>query len=226
MNELPEVYLNYGKSRFEPIFNPLRWIVNICVFAYMAFYAYKSFSSTSNYFVFTIALMLGWILGDAFTGLIHFFLDNFSFKRIPYLNKAAILFQGHHIDPLGITRHPLSLVMFEPFVLVILYHIILFKFVSDYNFGAPFTVAFTFVSGFSQLSHRLSHSDSRIDVKPYLITKVLRSLYLFVEPKHHSRHHFGDFSRNYAIGSGLTDKLMNHIYPEVKKFIFKFIVRV
>lgn len=203
---------NYGKSKNEPIFNILRWVFVSTISIFSIFHFYKNVSTYIG-FESVFIFIVGILLADVFTGMIHFCLDNFSFKGIPFLEKSALLFQGHHDTPLKITQIPLSLVLFPPFVLMLIYYIIFYSYAFNYgSLFSYFTDSFTFVAGLSQLSHRLSHKHIGIDSKVNELTKVLRKLKIFVEPNHHAKHHSGQFNSNYAISNGLSDLVMNKLY--------------
>src|SRR5688572_27307355 len=53
-----------------------------------------------------LAALLGWILADLFSGLVHWSLDTFGSVRTPVVGPAFIRpFREHHADPQGMTRH-------------------------------------------------------------------------------------------------------------------------
>src|SRR6185369_10112577 len=53
-----------------------------------------------------LALILGWLLADLFSGLVHWALDTYGSVRTPIVGPAIIRpFREHHADPQGMTRH-------------------------------------------------------------------------------------------------------------------------
>jgi len=53
-----------------------------------------------------IAAVLGWMLADLFSGLVHWALDTCGSVRTPVIGPAFIRpFREHHADPQGMTRH-------------------------------------------------------------------------------------------------------------------------
>lgn len=57
--------------------------------------------------VLVAGLLSAWIASDVASGVVHWLADTWGSERLPLIGPALVRpFRDHHVDPLGITRHP------------------------------------------------------------------------------------------------------------------------
>lgn len=171
-----------------------------------------------------LGVLAGFLFADFFTGFYHFILDNFKWTKVPVLEKQAKEFQGHHLDPLDITRQNLGSLFYGPMWGVILYFFLAFIPGIFLNFGVWFmwfSVGYPLFASYSQLFHMQTHRDSVSKLKKRnKLVAFLRKLKILIKPEHHMKHH-NNFHQNYEIVSGLATKLTNPIYKWIHQKILK-----
>jgi len=138
-------------------------------------------------------ILLGYILADAISGIYHWLTDNGY--NIP---SQVALFQAHHQRPSGMDLD------FKPAFGGLPIACIGFFDVSHMVFWATLGTAISL----SQVTHYYSHHRG-----PWLI-RLLQKLKLILPPKHHSKHHRGDYDKNFCIVSGWNNFWMNLISTE------------
>jgi len=147
---------------------------------------------------------LGYLAADAFTGLYHFLLDNFEFKKITILREQAKSFQQHHKTPTDILDFSYSrLIAPASFPAGILVTIISLIFPPHLTI---FVITFTLLTVHSQVFHKWSHRRknnkiiSFLQKRGYLLSRV-----------HHLSHHKKPHHKRYAIISGTTNYIFDYL---------------
>lgn len=153
-----------------------------------------------------LAIIIGWLLADWFTGFYHLLLDHFSWKGVPVLEQQAIDFQGHHHSPRDIVDESFNKVI-EPATYAGC--IVLFLSIILTGFWSPLLWSFATFAALSQGFHRWSHM--RPSERPQVVTALMKCKIL-ISDKQHLAHHRPPFMKNYSIVSGLTNHLTNRLY--------------
>ena len=160
-----------------------------------------------------LAIFLGWLTADIFTGLYHFLLDNFKWKNVPILEDQAKAFQDHHNFPRAIVADSTSEII-KPASYSGILVLLLSMFFS--GFISVFLASFAFIAAISQAIHRWSHC--KRSERPIIIN-ILIKLRIILNDRHHMVHHRAPYQINYAIVSGLTDLIFNKVYPKIISWI-------
>ena len=145
-------------------------------------------------------------MADLISGMLHIFLDNYKGDN-PYILPHAKGFMHHHEDPREFTTRPISLVLTETSIGVILFNIINCYFIDMYF------LLFTFLVHIVQLSHYQAHCINHNTLSPNIskILKYLQRYYLILPTKVHSKHH-ETFDNNFCILNGWANPLLNNLY--------------
>jgi ubiquitin-conjugating enzyme E2 variant len=149
------------------------------------------------------ALLLGYLLVDVASGLVHWAFDRFGTERTPLLGPNFVKpFRNHHVDPRDITRHdfietngnnclmtviPLAAICFLP--LDFGHAGVLFG-VSLITFAAIFTSA-------TNQFHKWVHTP-----KPPKAVRWLQDKHLILNRDHHQIHHTFPYESHYCITTG------------------------
>ena len=154
---------------------------------------------------FCLALLPGYLLADAASGLIHWFADSFFEEDAPVLGRLLIgPFREHHRDAMGITQHGFLEVCGNNCAACLALLIPVWLLVPADAFGQLVgatglcvllvTTFFVFATnGF----HRWAHMD---DVPGWI--GWLQRRHWILSPEQHALHHTGDHDCAYCVTSG------------------------
>ncbi len=173
----------------------------------------------SNWLVFALAILPGYLFADFASGLIHWFCDTFFDEKTPLLGKLLIQpFREHHRDPQAMTRHGFFELNGNNCLAMIP---LLFcawwaegptagSTLSQFAYSFLFTVALTIFA--TNQFHRWAHAQ-----KPPVVVRWLQWSGLILKPEHHQRHH-RDFGREFCMTSGWMNSLLDKIlfFPRVE----------
>jgi hypothetical protein len=153
-----------------------------------------------------LAVLLGWILADLFSGLVHWALDTFGSIRTPVVGPAFIRpFREHHADPQGMTRHDFIEVNGASCLgcLPILFALNIFEFNSFLN-----SVLICFCLGIllTNQCHKWAHME-----EPPLLVKLLQNLGLILRPGEHRRHHTPPYNTHFCTASGWLNRPLDRL---------------
>ena len=191
-----------GKRRLE--------IMSVSISA--VFNAIQVFLLCSNFRLsYTPAILvcgiLGILLADFMSGLVHWAADSWGSVEIPIFGKAFIRpFREHHIDPLAITRHDFietngdnCLITLVPLTGLTFYA--LFQSEESYH-NWYLTYCFLMFLGimvtFTNQIHKWSHTYSGLPVW----VEWLQSLHLILPKRHHRVHHVAPHETYFCITTG------------------------
>jgi ubiquitin-conjugating enzyme E2 variant len=149
------------------------------------------------------AAILGVLIADLLSGVIHFACDRFFSERTPLIGRAFIApFREHHGDPEAIARHGFcerngnTCIALLP--LLIAAHEV-FRGPSGMNASAltPFSLALTGALAATNEVHAFAHRERA----PALVRRLQRAG-VILSPAAHLRHHAGGHARAYCITTG------------------------
>lgn len=153
------------------------------------------------------ALLLGFILADFVSGLVHWMGDTWGSTEMPILGKALIRpFREHHVDEKAITRHDYietnganCLVAVPVAALSLLIPLNVEGWERTGLFSMVSLGSMIFWVMMTNQIHKWSHLDE--DKMPGIL-KVLQQLHLILPPWHHQIHHTPPFDTYYCITTG------------------------
>lgn len=148
------------------------------------------------------AVLLGAILADFLSGLVHWAADTFGSPSTPFFGSAIRCFREHHDDPQAITQHGFvetngnNALMTVPILLLA---------VAIGGFAqAVVTVAAVFLL-FTNQFHRWAHG------RPPALVHALQFMRLLPSPQSHDVHHASPFDRGYCITFGWLNRPLDAI---------------
>lgn len=170
------------------------------------------------------ALLVGYLVADLASGLVHWGFDRFGTVETPLLGQNFVKpFRHHHVDPKDITRHdfietngnnclatviPLALFCLLPLDFE---HAGVLFFVSMITFAAVFTFA-------TNQFHKWSHEDD-----PPAVVTWLQDKHLILPRDHHQIHHTFPYESHYCITTGWMNGILNkiHFWSTMERFAEK-----
>ena len=144
-----------------------------------------------------VSAILGWLLADLLSGLVHWALDRFGSESTPFLGPVLIRpFREHHDDPRAMTRHDFvetngASALGGSFLLLFNSEILLFT--------ALGVLA-------ANQCHKWAHARS----VPAIVGAAQR-LRLILPPAAHRRHHAAPHDRHFCTLSGWCNRSLDFI---------------
>lgn len=154
-----------------------------------------------------LGLVVGWVLSDASSGLLHFVADNYGKESWPFVGSAFIRpFREHHRDPLAILRHGFlerngnnALISLVAFLWV--------PFTDLSGSSWRFFLAVTCLSwGIWTVITNQIHAWAHASSVPRSVAWA-QQLGIFLSPEQHDRHHEPPYRSHYCITSGFLDRI-------------------
>lgn len=150
------------------------------------------------------AIFLGAIVSDAFSGVFHWFFDNFFEETTPVLGLFLVApFREHHRDPLALTRHGLfelignSCLGLMPMMVAVWWWGPVEPTSTMGVFGYMFLLTFSFAITTTNQFHSWAHMPAR----PRLVSWLQR-WGVIISPEHHARHHAPPHRSDYCVTNG------------------------
>jgi len=156
--------------------------------------------------------LLGYLLADVASGVVHWFCDTFFHEDTPLIGRAFIHpFREHHVDPLAITRHGFFEVNGNN-CLALLPLLIAVLVLGDPHqgeavpalFAQSLTLGFTLATFATNQFHKWAHQH-----RPAAAVRRLQAIGVILSPAHHSRHHREPYRQAYCITVGWLDPLLD-----------------
>jgi plasmanylethanolamine desaturase len=161
------------------------------------------------------ALLLGIVIGDFVTGVVHWAADTYCSEDTPIIGQSLIKpFRMHHVDPKEICSHGIvntlgnTCILGVPLLIVCL--IILLSWPTSISASAAFalltTVIVVGVTVVTNQLHKWAHQDD-----PPKAVRLLQRTRIILDPKHHEAHHSAPFNSHYSITNGWMNPLLNKV---------------
>jgi ubiquitin-conjugating enzyme E2 variant len=150
------------------------------------------------------ALILGWVLADLFSGLVHWALDTYGSVRTPVVGPAIIRpFREHHADPQGMTRHDFFEVNGASCLgcLPLLALSLLLE-----GFAHALAVSTSLGLLFTNQCHKWAHMAS-----PPAPVRLLQKIGLILRADEHRRHHTPPHDSHFCTANGWLNKPLNRL---------------
>ena len=167
-----------------------------------------------------LALVVGALLADLFSGFVHWAFDRFGNEKTPLVGPAFVKpFRLHHTDPKDILRHGFletngntSLATVVPLALLLLVPL-------DSALGLVIVVAMTTASLLAILTNQL-HTWAH-DPSPPKGSAWLQSMHMVLPRDHHALHHAWPHESHYCITTGWMNTLLVriHFWTGMERFL-------
>ncbi len=153
------------------------------------------------------AFMLGYVVADFISGVVHWAADTWGTPECPIVGAALIRpFREHHVDPKEITRHDFvetngnnCFVSIAPTVAAVL--------IPQHGAGALFAATLVFSLTlwvlFTNQFHKWAHLDS-----PPAVIDWLQRMNLILPRDHHAVHHTAPYAKYYCITVGWLNEAL------------------
>lgn len=157
--------------------------------------------------------VVGWLLADLLSGLVHWAGDTLGSERTPVLGPSFIApFREHHDDPQAMVAHGTvelvgSTALLALPSLVPVTHLVAFEGRGSLRLALGGVLLATLLGVVvTNLVHRWAHMD-----RPPAVAALLQRTGLILTPARHERHHTAPFDGWFCISSGLLDGLLMRI---------------
>ena len=157
--------------------------------------------------------VVGWLLADLLSGLVHWAGDTLGSERTPVLGPSFIApFREHHDDPQAMVAHGTvelvgSTALLALPSLVPVTHLVAFEGQGALRLALGGVLLATLLGVVvTNLVHRWAHMD-----RPPAVAALLQRAGLILTPARHERHHTAPFDGWFCISSGLLDGLLMRI---------------
>jgi ubiquitin-conjugating enzyme E2 variant len=166
------------------------------------------------------AFMLGFVLADFVSGVVHWLADTWGSPDLPIIGQALIRpFREHHVDPKEITRHDFvetngnnCFICLGPLALTLL--------LSLASAASVFCATAMFSLCLWVFCTNQFHKWSHLDEPPPLVDRLQR-LGLILPRDHHAVHHAAPFAKYYCITVGWLNEPLHRIrfFPFVESIV-------
>lgn len=201
----------------EPVFRPARVAEALAVagvgaaLLFLARRILRGVDGAGDLATVGLALLVGLLLADLTSGLVHWWADRMAREDFPLLGPLFVRpFREHHEDPAGICGHD----FFETngntcmVVLPFLAAACLSTLAAPVGRGALFASAtFLALVVWSCLTNQI-HKWAHLPRVPALVRRLQRAR-LVLSPSHHAEHHEPPFACRYCITTGWLDPLLD-----------------
>ena len=173
--------------------------------------SYNQFSQIGLAWLAVPGALLGLVLGDFASGVVHWAADTYGDESTPIIGRSMVRpFRVHHVRPLEICEHGIvetlgnSCIVAAP-VLKLAIVIAAFCETSATTAFATFTATLTVgVTVATNQFHKWAHQAA-----PPRFVRFLQRARLILSPEHHREHHTAPFESSYTITNGWLNPLLN-----------------
>ncbi len=155
-------------------------------------------------------VVLGWIIADLLSGLVHYWLDEVASENIPIIGKYVVMpNRAHHLDPLKFTRAT-----------------VVKRNLASWLFVAVVSSIWLLVFGYSLiwLSATVGallineiHYYAHLPKKAPKLVSMLQEMGMIQSPKQHAGHHRHPNNKNYCTLSDWCNPVINVIRVIIKR---------
>jgi len=149
-----------------------------------------------------VAALLGWLLADLLSGLVHWALDTFGSVRTPFFGPAFIRpFREHHAEPEAMTRHDFIEVNGAS-CLGCLPLLGSSLFLEDFLHSLVVCTSLGIL--FTNQCHKWAHLEH-----PPVFIKKLQTIGLILTANEHRQHHTPPYDSHFCTASGWLNRPLN-----------------
>ena len=168
----------------------------------------------SNIYLTPIAIIIGYIIGDLFSGIYHYFMDTYD----TYLLKTYHThFRIHHDNPLSMENYTLISTATEILPLGIVLSILSSYLLAKYPLLLLTSIITNIIMCSAQIVHRFAHRrthefDEKGKKKYYIpeFIKFLQDKHIILNNKEHRKHHLTEVM-NYCISNSNSSFILDKI---------------
>lgn len=201
----------HGSRIPRPLEHAFVWSV-LGLSAFLTWRIASTITSVNDLALAVGAAMLGYVVADFVSGLIHWAFDRMGSEKTPVLGHAFIFpFRYHHVDPKDMmngdfisTNGKNSVGCLPVLGLGLLIPVIPGNAWSIA--GLSVLTAFVLAIWMTNQFHKWAHLD-----EPVGVIRLLQRLHLVLTPAHHDRHHVAPYAANYCITSGWCNPLLERV---------------
>jgi hypothetical protein len=221
MSQSAETKTRFRQERLEGTWKDRTW-VGIFGISITWLFLHLTSRIHNSPWVLTSAFIVGWLISDFGSGLLHWAGDTWGNADWPIVGDSMIRpFREHHFDPKSITLHDFFDVNGTN-CLICLPMIGAACLVKIETASAPalFVSATLFSVAFWTFATNQIHKWAHKDRNPLWI-RTLQKLWIILPPEEHDRHHEAPFSKYYCITSGWLNPLLVKIgfYRKAERLI-------
>ena len=158
-----------------------------------------------------LAVPVGMLFADFFSGLVHWGCDTWGTVKTPIFSAFIRSFREHHVDPMAITRHDLveangdNCLVCVPALLLLAFIRVDLSSTSELFIFVSLLSTALFVSITNQI-HKWSHT-----LRPPSYVRVLQDTNVILSRKVHNIHHQNPYDRYYCITTGWLNPVLGAI---------------
>jgi hypothetical protein len=155
--------------------------------------------------------LVGYVLADFFSGLVHWMADRYFDPETPVLGPALIApFREHHADALAMTRHDFCEISGNNALATIPLALLLVYTPVPVGFTAQLLASTVFSLGLSIIATNQFHCWAHV-ANPPGFARLLQDWGLILSPRQHAVHHDKDHDRSYCVTSGWLNPICDRI---------------
>jgi hypothetical protein len=179
----------------------------------------KTVITKTNIYYTPIAIFVGYMVGDFFSGLYHYFMDTYD---IPFIKELHKNFRIHHDNPLSMEQYPLTSSITEIMPIGIIQGLISSYVFINYPLLLLSSITSNIVMCSAQIVHRLAHRrthefNDKGEKQFYIpnFIKFLQDKNIILNNEEHRKHHLTEVM-NYCISNGNTSGILDKIIDTLK----------
>lgn len=199
-------------------------IIYLATTTWIAYSLALEFSAPLTELVWMIptAILVGLLLADLGSGMVHWLADTFGTPDMPVLGPNFVKpFREHHTDPKGITHHDFIEVNGNNCVVIMLFGMPFFLLIP--NNGEVWAIwlemvllmKFAGIFATNQI-HKWSHQE-----EPPAFARFLQRMGVIMSVDHHNVHHTAPFDTYYCITTGWMNPVMEKlgVFPRLERVV-------
>lgn len=160
--------------------------------------------------IFLVQLLLGWLLADFLTGVMHWLEDRFGPGREHWPIVGSLIFAPnrlHHADPVAFTRQGFFERNWTTWAVVALFALPMLCI-----FGpAPWLLTALAGGAMANEIHAWAHRRTIVPGWAAMPVELLQSIGFLQSPAHHAQHHVPPHRRAYCILTGWLNPLLDSV---------------
>lgn len=166
---------------------------------------------TSEWIAVGVGSVLGYLLADFMSGLLHWLGDTLGDDRTPVLGRAFIVpFREHHVDPMSITRHDFVQTNGNTSLATLPFLGVVFLGFPEPEAPGLFVTGLIASGGLWSFCTNQFHKWAHADSAPRLV-RALQRAGLILSPERHARHHAPPHDGNFCITAGWLSRPLDRI---------------
>ena len=184
------------------------YLVFFGLMGWLAISIIRGYSANGTWWVVALSVILGYLVADLLSGIVHFLADNFGSPDTPFVGQGFVLpFRQHHVDPMGITRHGFFIANGNNALvcLPVLVPVAMFVPIGSSAVGYAAGV-FAFVMLLAVFLTNQTHKWAHMETVPRPI-RWMQNAGLILSKSHHDIHHVRPYNTHYCITVGAWNSL-------------------